>query len=263
MISNISHPRILLSMALGLAVAPMTQAKTLLFEDDFQVLDKSALLDPESRKDINREATTRQTGSLAPTQYSSNGAPWQQQLYAGPGYLGAQGGVLRLFPMAHRDLIVSPGWNLKEEAGVYSLDLWIRKAQADALPARIFVALGASSGPLNEGTPDVLGGALVLQALMDPEPTLQLIQDGAEVSSAVPCPNFAAGGDLAIRWKQNGPLEISNIEVECDGITILRHEGSVSVGGGNVGFGARIASGQGDRQGFGILVIDVFRYTQE
>lgn len=125
------------------------------------------------------------------------------------------------------------------------------------------IALGAKSDNLFGVESNPLAGALVLRVSLLPEPTLVLMQNGVEISNVVPCPDFTAGGELAIRWKQNSASEITKVEALLDGTSILKHEGSVSVPGGSVVFGGRMDSEQTMPKGFGLLVIDSLRYTRE
>jgi hypothetical protein len=248
-----------LAVAFGFASAAPLQAETLLFDDEFQVTDQAALDEDGGRQEINREAAQRQTGSLAPTEYSSNGQPWQQQLLAG------QGGVrLALFPMKQKPLLLSPKWSMEEAAGDYTLELRILPNRGgEDTPDTILVALGAESGQLLEGMTNILGGALVLEISRLPEPTMVLKRDGVPVSDAVLFQGLESGGDLAVRWKQNAGRKITKVEVLLNGDSILDHEEDLTVVGGNVAFGALMGPEQYLPKGFGALVIGLLRYTRE
>jgi hypothetical protein len=248
------------AVAFGFAATTPMHAETLLFEDAFVVENQVALDEPGGRQDINREAAQRQKGSLAPAEYSSNGQPWQQQLYTvGP----HRGGALRIFPTRHEPLFLSPAWSLEESAGDYTLKLRVHPHQGDEeMPAMIFVALGTHSGPLFDGASNILAGSLVLKASLLLEPTIVLMQNGVEISDAAPFQGMPRGGDLEIKWTQTDGREITKVEVLIDGTSILKHEGAVVVRGGGMTFGGRMSPDQRPDD-FGCLVIDSLRYTRE
>jgi hypothetical protein len=247
------------AVAFGFAATTPMHAETLLFEDEFEVANQAALDQPEGRQDINREAAQRQKGSLAPTEYSSNGQHWQQQFYEGPSIYGG----LRLYPKRDGNLLVSPAWSLEEKAGNYALGLRILPIGREDIPEQIFIALGGSAGPLFEGASAPLAGALLLRVLNYPEPTVMLLQDGSEISDAVSFPGLTTGGELVIRWTQDSGRKISKVEVVLDGASILTHEHDVILGGDNVVFGARMGADQRTDEGFGSVLVDFLRYTRE
>lgn len=259
---NMKHSPLLIawSAALSLAFLTPSHAETLLFEDGFLVENQAALDEDGGRQEINREAAQRQTGSLAPTEYSSNGQPWQQQLSDGA---VSPDGALRLYPKRDGNLLLSPAWSLEEKAGDYALGLRILPVGGEEFPEQIFIALGGSAGPLVEGAVAPLAGALLLRVLNSPEPTVMLLQDLSEISDAVPFPGLTWGGELVIRWTQDSGREISKIEVLLDGTSILKHEHDVFVGGDNVVFGARMGARQQTESGFGTVLIESLRYTRE
>jgi hypothetical protein len=248
------------AVALGFAATTPMHAETLLFEDEFEVENQAALVEPEGRQDINREAAQRQKGSLAPTEYSSNGQPWQQQLSDAA---MSSDGALRLYPKRDGNLLLSPAWGLEEKAGNYALGLRIRPVGREEIPEQIFVAIGGSAGPLFEGASGPLAGALLLRVLNYPEPTVTLLQDWGEISDAVSFPGLTWGGELIIRWTQDSGRKISNVEVLLDGTSILTHEHDVFVGGDNVVFGARMGVHQQTENDFGTVLIESLRYTRE
>jgi hypothetical protein len=246
--------------ALGLAFLTASHAETVLFEDGFLVEDQAALYEDGGRQEINREAAQRQTGSLAPTEYSSNGQPWQQQLSEGA---VSPDGALRLYPTRGGNLLLSPAWSLEEKAGNYALGMRIRPVGGEELPEQIFIALGGSAGPLLESASGPLAGALLLRVLNYPEPTVMLMQDWGEISDSASFPGLTWGGELVLRWSQDSGHRISKVEVLFDGTSILTHEHDVFVGGDNVLFGARMGGGQQTGNGFGTVLIESLRYTRE
>lgn len=249
----------LAALVLIAAVVAPAAAETVLFEDGFEVADPTALESEElARRNINLDAGQRQSGSMAPTEYSVNGAAWQYQL----SWIRGQTS-LRMFPMAWHGLALAPGWKLDPLPGNYALSLKLARDGPNVFPGTFWIALGAGDSQLGEGAVPNLSGSLMLRVTSHPEPSVELLHDGIELA-AQSGPEFAEAGTYTLRWSQESPGAIANVEVLLDGQNVLRHEGSIFLKGEAVVLDARArGDNTAEQRGFVSIAIDDLRYVRE
>jgi hypothetical protein len=231
--------RLLLPPLLALAVASAGAQQTL-FEDAFgQLLPRTV----ESRGDFQVGKEIRQSGPLAPVEYTHNGEGWQAQTHFWP----QDGVVCRLFPVQPW-LLATPGWELDQADGTYEVvfefghpDATSHFLAADetghppASSAETVLVVGEA---LPGGETDKLparGIAVVVRTSPDLPSLVQV--DGK------PAGEFAAGTKgqpphtIKVRWKQSGGV-IGDIVVELDDQKI-EASGGFTFAGPKVLFGGR------------------------
>jgi len=231
--------RIPLLFASVLALSSLaTGAETILFQDSFgQLLHRSK----ESRGKFNVGTDRRQSGPLAPVDYSHNGEGWQAQTQ----FHRTEGVVCRLFTKKSW-LVAHPEWELDPGDGNYEvvfefslpdeMSRNIGRDQTPAAPAAETILMIGQEVP--DGNRELLldkGFGVIHRS--DPEQASQLWVYGQVVEEFQPVPEDEGPRIIKIRWKQKDGI-VKDIEGELDG-QILKNDGGFSPGAPTVQFGGR------------------------
>jgi hypothetical protein len=232
--------RLLFPFLLALTVTTGSAQQTL-FEDTFgQSLPRTV----ESRGDFHVGKETRQSGPLAPVEYTHNGEEWQAQTHFWP----ADGVICRLFPVRPW-LLASPGWELDQADGTYEVVFQFGHPDATSH----FLAADETGRPPAPNSETVLlVGQTPAGQTLDNLPLARSIAISVRTDSNLPslvridgkpAGEFAPGTKgqpphtIKIRWKQSGGV-IGDIAVELDEQTI-EADGGFSFAGAKVLFGGR------------------------
>jgi hypothetical protein len=228
--------RLLLLPFLALAGASAVAQQTL-FEDTFgQMLPRSAGSDEADRNfDFGKEI--RQSGPLAPVDYTHNGERWQAQ---------RNGNVCRLYPVTTW-LLATPGWDLDSADGTYEVvfefgfpnattPFFSEEAGPPAPVAETILAIGLTppTGAL-EALPGS-GFVAVIARAAPGQPSVVRV-DGKPAGEFAPAGDGELPNQVKIRWKQEGGT-VRDIEVDLDGQKI-EAEGGFAFAAPKVLFGAR------------------------
>jgi hypothetical protein len=231
------HSPLLLVALLSLAVTTGHAGQTL-FEDYFGQRLPRAL---ESRGDFNTGTDQRQSGSLAPADYTHNGEDWQAQTQ----FNAAEGAVCRLFP-SQTWLVASPAWELDAADGRYEIVFEFShpdsttQQQTDQnkppAPTTETVLL------LGQGLPDPAAqlqpaNGLAVVYRTNPELPSLLLMFGQQVGEFRPTATGENHHTIKLRWRQEGGA-MRDIEAELDGVT-LKDDGVYSLATPKLLFGAR------------------------
>jgi hypothetical protein len=193
-------------------------AQQTLFEDTFgQTLPRTV----ESRGDFHVGKEVRQSGPLAPVEYTHNGKEWQAKTQFFP----QDGVVCRLFPMQPR-LLATPGWELDPADGTY--EVVFQFGHPDATSRHLAEDETGRPPASNAETVLVVGQALPGEKAdkLSAQSIAVVVRTSPDMRSFVrvdgkPAGEFAAGtkGEpphtAKIRWKQTGGV-ISDIVAELD-----------------------------------------------
>lgn len=228
--------RLLLLPLLALAGASAVAQQTL-FEDTFgQPLPRSAGGE-EADRDFNFGKDIRQSGPLAPVDYTHNGERWQAQ---------RNSNVCRLYPVT-RWLLATPGWDLDSADGTYEVVFEFGYpgattgfASHDAGPpapvAETVLAIGLTP---SEGALEALPGSGFVAVIVRTAPGLPSVVrvDGKLAGEFEPAGDGAAPWRVKIRWKQESGT-VRDIEVDLDGQKI-EAKGGFTFAAPKVLFGGR------------------------
>jgi hypothetical protein len=211
---------------------------TILFEDTFgQTLPRNSL----SRGDFNVGTDSRQSGPLAPVNYTHNGESWQAQTQFNP----VEGVVCRLFPKQPW-LAASPEWELDSSDGTYEMVLefslpneFSPHQNAENKPgAPVAEALLLIGQSVPEGAEELRlnqGFAVNYRANPD-QPSLFWVY-GQNVGEFEPTREGETQHTIKIRWTQKDRV-VSDIEAELNG-EIVKDQGGFSLEDPKVQFGGR------------------------
>jgi len=219
-------------------VTVATGGDTILFEDTF---GQSLPRNPLSRGDFNVATDSRQSGALAPVDYTHNGEGWQAQTQFNP----VDGVVCRLFPKQPW-LAASPGWELDSSDGTYEMEFefslpgeFSPHQNAENKPAapvgETFLLIGQYAPEVAEELRLDRGFGVIHRS--NPQISSLFWVDGQSVGEFEPGQEGENHHRIKIRWSQKDRV-VSDIEAELNGET-LKERGGFSLENMNVLFGGR------------------------
>jgi hypothetical protein len=260
--------RLFLFSLLALTVASASAQQTL-FEDTFGQMLSTAAGGHEADRDFNFAKEMRQSGPLAPVDYSHNGKPWQAQTN-----LSRSQKMCRLYPQ-QTWLLSTPGWDLDSADGTYEVvfefshpDVTTQFLSRDGVqqpPAPVsetILAIGLTppTGPL-----EALPGAGYIAVIVRTDPGAPSIVrvDGRPAGTFEPVIEVPSPRLVKIRWAQEGGT-VRDIEVELDGQKI-EADGGLTFAAPKVLFGARGRYKPPDYQPGDVQCLNILRlaYTKE
>jgi len=237
--------------AIILALLTLPVSAETLFEDLFG----SVLSAQAATEDINLDLARRQRGPLAPSPYAKGGKPWQIQVLP-------SGGVMVAMMFGADDWVgISPGWELSQEDGAYSITFEFEFAKDGYGPDEVILVLGRA-----ETKPGELGGfdlnntfAVVLEE--DPGKPVRAYSPEGWSSSEDIVISDPLRRSLTVKWQQAGG-KIFDRKILVDGHeTKAESNEAMTLPVNRVMIGSRMGSHL--PEGFSVLELERLEYTKE